>query len=701
MAERQKVRDAELEKYRSLLDTPTEFKDGFGWTTVVGLFFCGLIMMPGAIYLGLMTGGNMGAAASWVTVILFMEIARRALKPLNKQNLVILLHAAHVMMVGNLLFPGGPMAHLVFRAYLVGSDAARDAGMLGAFPSWFAPPYDSPAITERTFLHADWIAPIGIMAFIMIVSFFKRYTLGYFFFRLTSDVECLPFPLAPISAQGAMALAEADQESQSQGDAEEGAMSLEVTKSKKSERWRLFTLGAYVGIAFGMLQVGIPAITSLFLSKPFYLIPQPFVDTTTLTESILPATPTGITITLGIIIMGFVLPFWAVIGAFTAIVLTMIINPILHAMGILHTWQPGMDTVNTTFSNGIDFWMSFKIGAGLGIALVSIYAAMHDVRKKMKEHRTSMADKASREDMWAPPVKGRGDYPVWVALAVYIAAASAVVIMSTILLWDICSYGVILFLILFSFLYNPFISYVSARLLGISGQRVDIPFIKEMAFLASGAKGVEIWLAPVPVENFGQQAQAFRVNELTGVSFWSLIKTDLVALPILFILSLFFWGFIWHSDAVPSDVFPAAQVNWELAAKQQVLMYSSTFVMPGEDPADKNIMDSEFMKAIHPRVIGSGFCVIVVVYMVLMGFGLPVMFVYGLMRGLGNFPHVMVLEIVGALVGRFYLQKRYGPKNFLRMAPVLLAGYFTGVGLISMATIAMRLIKAAVSTTPF
>jgi hypothetical protein len=35
------------------------------------------------------------------------------------------------------------------------------------------------------------------------------------------------------------------------------------------------------------------------------------------------------------------------------------------------------------------------------------------------------------------------------------------------------------------------------------------------------------------------------------------------------------------------------------------------------------------------------------------------------------------------------------------MAPNLLAGYFTGVGLIAMATIAMKLIKSAVSTAPF
>jgi hypothetical protein len=61
----------------------------------------------------------------------------------------------------------------------------------------------------------------------------------------------------------------------------------------------------------------------------------------------------------------------------------------------------------------------------------------------------------------------------------------------------------------------------------------------------------------------------------------------------------------------------------------------------------------------------------------------------------------MALEFVGAVIGRFYLQKRFGSSNFLRMAPTILAGYFTGVGLIGMATIAMKLIKSAVSAAPF
>ena len=61
----------------------------------------------------------------------------------------------------------------------------------------------------------------------------------------------------------------------------------------------------------------------------------------------------------------------------------------------------------------------------------------------------------------------------------------------------------------------------------------------------------------------------------------------------------------------------------------------------------------------------------------------------------------MVLEIVGALVGRYYFQRKFGSSNFLRMGPTIMAGYFTGAGLISMVAIAMNLIRSAVSSAPF
>ena len=133
-----------------------------------------------------------------------------------------------------------------------------------------------------------------------------------------------------------------------------------------------------------LFKLGYRWLPAPFLSKPIYLIPMPWYDTTTLTEGFLPATPTGLMIDVGLVLVGMVVPFWALVGTGIAIILTFFMNPILQHMGILSRWQPGMDTINTSYVNGIDFWISFTIGITAGIALISIYQTTRDVIKAVE-----------------------------------------------------------------------------------------------------------------------------------------------------------------------------------------------------------------------------------------------------------------------------------------------------------------------------
>lgn len=734
--------DKELEQYRNLLTPPSKFEDGFGWTTIAGILFCGLIMLPGSIYLGLMTGGSIGSAATWVTVILFSEMSRRAMKTMSKGNLIILLYAAGVMMAGNIMIPGGPAGELVYRAYYATSDIVRDMGMRDYLPTWWVPKADSPAITERNLFHKDWLIPVLLAIMGTVYGLISKYTIGYFFFRLCSDVERLPFPLAPVSAQGSLALADSTKKPE---ELEAESDQVDAEGHKPLSKWRIFTLGSVIGLAFGFIQVGIPAITGLFLDKPVFIIPQPYLDTTTITESILPATPTGLTIEPGIIITGMVLPFWAILGSFSAILLTLVLNPILHFSEILVQWQPGMNTVNTTFVNSIDFWMSFGFGTTAAIALISTFSTIKDLVKRSREAKkmANRGQKANEElsardiavsSLWKTPDIGRGDWSVPLSLAIYVAAAAGVIYVTNLLVP-----GLLFFLIFFVVLYCPFISYVNARLIGLTGQAVDIPYIREGCIILSGYSKIDVWVAPIPFANYGAQAQSFRVNELTGVRFRSLIIADLVAVPTLFILSFFFWGFIWKSSPVPSDIYPAARLNWELSAKSGALFMTSTFHPDAdkpaaaagganaaengqneirEEPSDASAVtaapkkvsakeaanrfrDTEFARALHPKIIACGGALTVILFSVFSMLGLPTLFIYGMIRGFGALPHTMMIEIIGALLGRYYFQKKFGKSNFLKSAPALLAGYYTGVGLIGMATVALNLIKNAVSSAPF
>ncbi|MBT7304270.1 MAG: peptide transporter [Victivallales bacterium] len=657
--------DAELELYRGILDEPTEYKDAFTWTTVLGAIFCGTLMLPGAIYLGLITGGGMGAAP-WVTLIIFSEVSRRAMKSLNRQEVVLLLTVAGAMMAAQTGVFGG----FVYRAFVVRSDPVMSAGLAGQFPDWWAPAADSAAITERSFLHIDWLKPFLIFGLTTwVLSFIKRYTLGYALFRLTSDFERLPFPFAPIAAQGAMAIAEA-------GD------------KKNAWKWRAFSSGTMIGLGFGIFYVGLPVISGAFLAKPMMLFPIPWYDMTTVTEGILPAVPTGITWHLSLVITGMIIPWRAIQGTGLAILLTFVLNPILVKTGVLTTWQPGMGTIDTGIANRIDFYFSFGIGCAMGIAIISLCQTGRAMYQNIREKRQARKDLVGdSHDPWTIPV-GRGDWSLKLCAIGYFVAGTGMCVLCKYLVPDFP----VKFLVFFAFIFTPVLSYLNARMIAVNGQHVDIPFIKEGAILLSGTKGLNVWLAPFPEENFGNQAASFRVKELTGTKFTSLVKLDLFRMPLTILLGFIFWSFIWHSNEIPSATFPWTEIMWDQRIKNSLIMWSAT--------TGDGLVETMFDKAFKPWFLAIGTSATCIMFFVLRSFGAPIMFVYGFVRGIGRGCHVFVLEIIGALVARLYLNKKYGRERMLRVLPVIMAGYLVGEGLVGMACVAVTLISKAISGLP-
>ena len=67
----------------------------------------------------------------------------------------------------------------------------------------------------------------------------------------------------------------------------------------------------------------------------------------------------------------------------------------------------------------------------------------------------------------------------------------------------------------------------------------------------------------------------------------------------------------------------------------------------------------------------------------------------------GGDPGMMMPMVLGAVIGRFYMIKRYGLKRWYMFNPVLAAGFFYGVGLIGMGTVAIALVSKSVIVKPF
>lgn len=653
---------------------PKEFAEGFTMKTVIGALFVGIVMMPGSIYLGLMMGQTIGPAAQWTTIILFTEIARRSFTKMSRQELYMIYYMAGSLAGGGAL-AGGAFAWLIWAQYLVQSPQAHQFGIAGEIPSWYAPHVGSPAYIQRTFLHPDWTVPILLLVMGSILGRAQWIGMGYFLFRTTSDVERLPFPFAPIAAQGATALAE-------------------VSEEKESWRWPVFSVGAMVGLVYGFFYVAIPVITSGFLADPLKLIPIPFLDLMQNTEDVFPAGRIGLATDLGSVFWGFVAPYPLIAGSFIGSILSnfvfapalyrMSYNPALEHSTIFPKWAKGMNLIQSEMTTGFDLFMSIGIGISLAIAVIGIYTVITTLLKARVQRA-----KGGPSRSYADVPKGRGDFSLSLAVGVWAVTTAIYVIVGHIL---VPRFNVLYF-IAAAFVWTPIVSYISARMYGLTGQPVSIPYVRQATFILSKYQGIDIWFAPFPMADHGWAAASFREVELTGTKVTSVVKAEAFLLVFMLIASFAYWSFFWKTSPIPSSQYPYVQMYWPLDAFYTCLWATAT------DP--KHSGSTFLLQAIKFPIIGYAGGGALALYIAMSALKIPVFWFYGFVGGftsntLGAFP-----TFIGALLGRHYFARRFGLERWRQYTPVLAAGYFCGVGLIGMVSIGLTIIFKAVRSLPF
>ena len=589
-------------------------------------------------YLSLVTGGQTGAA-DWVTVILFLEIAKRSLVKMTRQEIMILYWAAAgLAAAGNAMntgITGGPFAHLIWEQYYLQSPEAT--GIATLIPTWVVPTLDSGALASRTFFHMDWFVPVLVLTAVTVLFAVNSYSMGYILFRVTNDVERLTFPLARVHAGGATALAETSQ-------------------NREGWRWRAFSIGSVIGVSWGLLYVMIPILSSTFLVTPITILPIPFIDFTTSLKEVLPATMVGIGTDLGTLVAGFVLPFWVVIGTFvSSAVIAFVANPLLYHNGILTTWEPGMSLIPTQISNNIDFWLSFTIGASLVIGIVGFTATIRAILKSNREKRNdSDGDTGVR-----PTPEGRGDLPIWLVFIFWFVSTTGFVVILYFLIpdfpWWISA--------IFGYLWSPVFSYIGARMIGITGSPYgsSFPFVKEASFLLSGYKGVAVWFAPIPIFEHGKVAETFKQLDLTKTTFGSVVKLTAVTTILMFVCSFIFYSLVWKLNPIPSAAYPFVQKMWPLNAAMRTIWVKST--LPGGITFIFDIIKIEYIIA-GLGVTGGLFGLLTLV-------GASPLFFYGLVGGLAMPLWQTLPTFFGAILGRYYFSKRFGEENWMAYVPIV------------------------------
>jgi len=642
------------------------FESGLSVKVILGALFIGLLMMPGSIYLTLVSGQSGAAAAPWVAVILFTELARRSFTTVRRQELYILLGLA-----GAAVGAGGHYAGMIRNQYFIQSPQALQFEIADKVPFWAIPGPDSEAIATRTLLHMDWFWPIVLMLSSQVLGRLRRIGGTYFCFRLTADLERLPFPLAPVAAQGATALAE-------------------TTGKRETWRWRVFSLASMLGLIWGAIYIGVPALTGVMMTRPIQIIKIPWIDFTPSIEGFAPTGVFALRTNLGAMLRGFVMPFPMVFASFIGQIFTQfILNPrILRPLEILHSWHPGDDVRATSFANGIDFWISFGMGkafsmAALGILItVPMLARFRSAKQKRAGERGSLAK---------PP--GRGDFPMWLAVGMWLVGMTAQVYILHHFLIPLFPLG---FLLFFAYIYTPINSYITARTFGILNRDLfEIPYMREATLILSRYEEIDIWFVPLPSEDYGRGTMRWRVLELTGTTFTSSIAADLITMPFLLVSGVLVYHFIWKLAPIPSAVYPNAQITWPMGVTSRCMWV--TALRDGE---------SQMLQAIRGRYVLLGFTSMLGLYgvMWLLNPLIPgghSMWFYGLFGGIGGDPGTGLWALVGALLGKYYMIRKFGLKRWYRYTPVLMAGFGCGVGLVGMATVAVALVSKAVIVKPF
>ena len=321
------------------------------------------------------------------------------------------------------------------------------------------------------------------------------------------------------------------------------------------------------------------------------------------------------------------------------------------------------------------------------LAIIGIWQVVRGLRGRKAETRRLREMRAAAEESTAPV--GRGDIRTRYVIGAYVLTSMSYVLLSGWLIdWH---KGVMAVLIFFAFLYTPLISYVTARLEGMAGQVIRIPYVREAAFILSGyTGGVKVWFLPLPIADYGQRTVFWRQAELTGTRFRSIWKTDLILVPIVLVSAVLFAQFIWSLDPIPGPQYPYAEKMWEMEAANRSIIFSSTLGRY-----------STFEEAFRPVYLLTGTGIGLAMFGILGVFSAPTMLVYGVIRGLNQtLPHVVLLQFLGALVGRFYFRRKMGLK-WRQYAPVVAAGFSCGMGLITVFAVGLNFLAKAVIKIPF
>jgi len=626
----------------------SKLEKGWTWKSMLALIFAGVAILPLNLYLFLVSGASIAVASTYITAILFTQVASLLGTKIKKQELFIIYTVSGIV-------AGNPAAiGLIYRHYYLNSFVTRSfidpytgKPLSRLIPSWWVPPLDSPANSLRSFFHPDWVIPYSL-SFIQfgILVVIQEIALAIMNAHLYIKTEKLPFPLAEIGAQMVITLAE-----------------------RPRDRMNIFTLALLLSSAYSFFLYGLPSLSLGAYNVRLQLIPTPWIDLTTGffgIEQFLPGAILGIHTDPIIWTTGFLLPLnvlaYMLIGSIACWVfgnwLTLTYFRDLFPSWA-QEWTKGMNLALIWQRSTLRVWSFLQVGFMLSLAFITILPAYKVFGRGLK---TLLKPKSLKGVI----VSGadESEYPPFLkVLVIYIFSVGASIVIFHIFVPDFPLW----IAILASYGFGTILTLAGTRSIGETGVVITMPYVWQGTVLLSGYQGLGAWflyptiggsLAPSWVQNL-------KIAELTETKPMDFFKAYFFGFLLYNFFSLFFVQFYWSIAPIPSSVFPFTLMQWPLQATIDNMWISRQIV------AKPELLGFAFL----------GMSAIGIAGQVISKFtGLPFNFA-GLVTGTVTIPPFAIAYFLGGLLGQYVIKRSVGEQWWNNYKAVLVAGIAAGEGI--------------------
>jgi len=504
---------------------------GLSSRSFLAILYAIVVFEPALIWAALVTWNfALFVAVSWTTLLLFAEMFRWSGRPLTLQEGAVIFLGTGVVGYMSMWVLGW-----LYGLYFVHSPITMAFGLTNQVPEFYAPPVTSPVFDLRTFFHPSWYFPIGVSLAYLVFAILADVSLGLLAFQLFSKSEKLPFPMQVVTTDACITL----------------------TK-REPERLRALSLSSMVSIFYTLLLYTLPFIVQSY-GYIFQPIPVPWSDFNFYLHRILPGASFGVATDIAFLAIGLVIPFNVSISLFMgSFALYFIGNHLLvrynlttfaleysFGMSVSYAWQRSI----------LYAWLTPLLGIGIAAGVMPILRRP----RIFLEAIGSLRGGTGREK----PV-----VPLWVVLGGFLGSTLGCIALNQILVPGFPLWILFVLSLGWSFVFVL----MSSRALAVAGLAFDVPYVRELTFLASGYRAAGIWFAPLVVEvavGAPTWCGNFKVTELTGTTPLSYAKAWIIAGPFAILLAALYAQSFWRQNPIPSMMYPATEIFWPVSAMIQ------------------------------------------------------------------------------------------------------------------------------------